>query len=41
MRVKVLQDERKPVDNIKNEEYILKPELSFNRYLWECHIVFV
>lgn len=27
--------------NIKSDEYILKPELSFNRYLWECHIEFI
>jgi len=27
--------------DIKNKIYILKPELSFNRYLWECHIEFV
>jgi 5'-3' exonuclease len=26
---------------IKSKEYILKPKLSFNRYLWECHLDFV
>ena len=27
--------------NIKSKEYIMIPHLSFNRYLWECHLDFL
>ena len=26
---------------IKSKDYLLKPHLSFNRYLWECHLDFI
>ena len=26
---------------IESEEYKMIPHLSFNRYLWECHIDFI